>query len=137
VTSARPLHAVLDGLDRMDAVAPTATPRIVTSCTVHDSMAWSSRVHVDIPGMLGVPWESRASPSSPKMRMRLVIAGPITLGKVSSLTGGFLMPSSDTPHLHQTVTNPPQSGWNGLNDCTGQRCSRFVYRMVGLHILVA
>jgi hypothetical protein len=28
------------------------------------------------------------------------------------------MPSSDTPHLHQTVTNPPQSGWNGLTDGT-------------------
>ena len=24
------------------------------------------------------------------------------------------MPGSDTPHLHQTVTNPSQAGWNGL-----------------------
>jgi hypothetical protein len=37
----------------------------------------------------------------------------------SSLTGGFLMPGSDTPHLHQTVTNPSQAGWNQLSD--GQR----------------
>src|SRR6476646_8710658 len=33
----------------------------------------------------------------------------------SSLTGGFLMPGSDTPHLHQTVTNRLQTGWNQLN----------------------
>ena len=25
------------------------------------------------------------------------------------------MPGSDTPHLHQTVTNPSQAGWNQLN----------------------
>jgi hypothetical protein len=31
-----------------------------------------------------------------------------------SLTGGFLMPGSDTPHLDQTVTNPSQAGWNQL-----------------------
>ena len=24
------------------------------------------------------------------------------------------MPGSDTPHLHQTVTNPSQAGWNQL-----------------------
>jgi hypothetical protein len=32
----------------------------------------------------------------------------------SSLTEGFLRPGSDTPHLHQTVTNPSQTGWNQL-----------------------
>src|ERR1700755_1437374 len=26
------------------------------------------------------------------------------------------MPGSDTPHRHQTVTNPSQAGWKGLND---------------------
>ena len=26
------------------------------------------------------------------------------------------MPGSDTPHLHQTVTNPSQAGWNQLTD---------------------
>jgi hypothetical protein len=31
------------------------------------------------------------------------------------------MPDSDTPHLHQTVTNPSQAGWNQLS--VGRRSS--------------
>jgi hypothetical protein len=44
----------------------------------------------------------------------------------SSLTGGFLMPGGDTPHLHQTVTNPLQAGWNQLTDVIAQ------YGLIGL-----
>jgi DDE superfamily endonuclease len=42
---------------------------------------------------------------------------------VDSLTypGGFPMPGSDTLHLHQTATNPSQTGWNQLTPYLADR----------------
>ena len=34
------------------------------------------------------------------------------------------MPGSDTPQLHQTVTNPSQAGWNQLTSFEISRASR-------------